>query len=131
MFDEWFDAEVVDAVVDLVPDEPLSASEVEDAAIQYALEHCAWCELELDEGSRREVGLPMPDRESLAVREGLTLLVATPDRVLTGIMTTGDSPAALADHDLIFFAGSSRCEKLIRKEAPRALKRRKKLVRMP
>jgi hypothetical protein len=127
MFDEWFDAEVDEGVVDLVPDEPLSEDEVEDAAIQYALEHCSWCDLELKEGQpRRAVGLAMLDRESFSFREGLTFVMATSDRFLTGIMTTRDSPAARDHMDVVFSACSSRCEKIIRKEATRALKRMKK-----
>jgi hypothetical protein len=131
MFDDWFDAELVDAVVDLVPEEPLSEAEVEEADIQYVLEHCAWCDLELDEGNRRAVGLRLADRESWAVRQGLTLPILLPDRVLTGIMTTPDSPAALAGDDLVFSACSSRCEKIIRKEAAHGLKRARQLMRMP
>lgn len=129
MFDEWFDAQVDEGVVDLVPDEPLSEDEVEDAAIQYALEHCAWCDLEVEGQHRRTVGLPMPDRQSLAFREGLTLLIASSDRFLTGIMTTRDSPAAMEHIDVIFSACSSRCEKIVRKEGARALKRMNKLAR--
>jgi len=51
------------------------------------------------------------------------------DRFLTGIMTTRDSPAAMDHMDVIFSACSSRCEKIIRKEATRALKRMNKSAR--
>ena len=74
MFDEWFDAQVDEAVVDLVPNAPLTLEEVEDDAVQYALEHCSWCNLELEEGQpRRAVGLPMLDRESWSFQKGLRL----------------------------------------------------------
>lgn len=131
MFDEWFDVELVDAVVDLVPEEPLSEAEVEEADIDHVLRHCAWCDIELEPESGRVVGLPLPDRGSLSAREGLTLPIAASDRILVGIVTTGDSPAAVEGHDLVFSACSSRCEKIIRKEAARGLKRTRKLMRMP
>jgi hypothetical protein len=131
MFDEWFDVEVVDAVIDLVPDEPLREAEVEEADIEYVLHHCAWCDLELEVEDTRVVGLPLPERESLAAREGLTLPIAASDRILIGIMTSRDSPAAVEGHDLVFSACSSRCEKILRKEAARGLKRMRKLMRTP
>lgn len=95
MFDEWFDTELVDAVVDLVPDEPLTEAEVEGADIDYALHHCAWCDIELEAEDLRAVGLALPDRELLAVREGFTIVVPASDRPLIGIMSTPDSPAAM------------------------------------
>jgi hypothetical protein len=127
MFDEWFDAEIVDTVIDLVPEEPLSEGEVEKAEIQYALSHCAWCDLELEPENRRVVSLSLADRAALASREGLTVVIPSSDRILTGIMTTADSPAASEGHDLVFSACSSRCEKIIRKEAVRGLRQATKL----
>ena len=56
-------------------------------------------------------------------------MVTTSDGFLTGIMTTGDSPAAMDHMDVVFSACSSRCEKIIRKEATRALKRMNKSAR--
>ncbi len=131
LFDEWFDAEVVDTVIDLVPAEPLSEDDVEEADIEYVLNHCAWCDLELEPENRRMVGLPLPDRGALASREGLTVLIPTSDRVLVGIMTMTNSPAAIEGDDLMFVACSSRCEKIIRKEAARGRKRGRKLIRVP
>jgi hypothetical protein len=55
--------------------------------------------------------------------------LATSDRFLTDIMTTRDSPAAGEHMDVVFSACSSRCEKIIRKEATRALKRLNKSAR--
>ena len=126
MFDEWFDAEVADTVVDLVPEEPLSQDEVEEADIEDVLNHCAWCDLEVEMESRRIVGLRMPVREAFAFREGLTIPVPVSNRVMFGIMTTADSPAAIEGKDVLFVACSSRCEKIIRKEAGRGFKRMKK-----
>lgn len=50
MFDEWFDVELTDTVVDLVPEEPLTQQQLDAADIGHLLAHCAWCELELEEG---------------------------------------------------------------------------------
>ena len=124
LFDRWFDAELTETVVDLIPEEPLTASDMEHAVVADVLQHCAWCDLELEPTEGRNVTLTVPERERLASREGLSLtLFVDEERALAGIVTTEDSPAAAAGEDLIFRACSSRCEKLIRKEAPRALRR--------
>jgi hypothetical protein len=129
LFDDWFDAEMTDTVVDLIPEEPLTAADIEHAAVADALQHCAWCGLELDPNEGRNVALRVPERERLASREGLSLtLFVDEEQSLSGILTTRESPAAAAGEDLMFRACSSRCEKLIRKEAPRGLRRLLKLL---
>jgi len=129
LFDAWFSVELSDTVVDLGPDEPLTEGEVEMAAVDDALQHCAWCDLELEPDEGRRVGLQVADRERLHFREGLALsLFVDDERALAGVLTTRDSAAAAAGEDLVFRACSSRCEKLIRKEAPRALRRLLKLL---
>jgi hypothetical protein len=129
LFDRWFTVELTDTVVDLSPDEPLTSAEAEDAALTDVLTHCAWCDLELEPDEGRGVALEIADRAPLASREGLTLVLSVDDeRALSGILTARDSPAALEGEDLIFRACTSRCEKLIRKEARIALRR---LLRNP
>lgn len=124
LFDAWFDAELTDAVLDLTPDEPISEAAAEGAAIDDVLIHCAWCDLEIGEDESRVVGIPVPQRDRLASRDGLTLTLFADDKQpLTGILAMLDSPAALSGEDLVFRACSSRCEKLIRKKAPPALSR--------
>ena len=124
LFEDWFDVELTDTVVDLAPDEPLTGAEMEMAAVSDALNHCAWCDLELEPDGGRNVGLSVPERERLASREGLALtLLLDDEQPLTGILTARDSPAAAAGDDFIFRACTSRCEKLIRKKAPHALRR--------
>jgi hypothetical protein len=124
LFDQWFAAELTDTVIDLTPDEPLTEGDVEAAAIADALQHCAWCDLELEPDEGRRVAIKVLERERLAAREGLALtLFVDEEQALPGIFTAQDSPPAAAGEDLIFRACSSRCEKLIRKEAPRALRR--------
>jgi ribosomal protein L24E len=124
LFDLWFAAELTDTVVDLAPDEPLTEADMELASMNDALLHCAWCDLELEPGEGRRVGFKVADRELLADREGLALwLVAADEHVLAGIVTARDSEAAANGDDLFFRACTSRCEKLIRKEVPRALRR--------
>ena len=128
LFDHWFAAELTDSVVDLTPDEPLSETDMEMAAVNDALQHCAWCDLQLGPNEGRHVGLKVAERERLASREGLALtLFVDEEKVLPGIVTTPDSPAGVAGEDLVFRACSSRCEKLIRKKAPPALSRLLKL----
>jgi len=124
LFDSWFAVELTDTVIDLAPDEPLTEADVEFESVNDALLHCAWCDLELEPEEGRRVGFKIADRERVASREGLVLSLLTDEgRVLTGILTTRDSDAAAAGDDLFFRACTSKCEKLIRKEAPRALRR--------
>jgi hypothetical protein len=124
LFDLWFEAELTDTVIDLAPDEPLTADDVAMAAMDEVLRHCAWCGLELEPEEARSVGLEVVARERLAPWEGSVLPLPVDDeRALIGILTTQDSDAAAVGDDLIFRACTSRCEKRIRHEAPRALGR--------
>jgi hypothetical protein len=124
LFNAWFDLEFTEGVMDLVPDEPLSTDDVESADVAYAISHCGWCGLELAPSEGRAVSLGVEDRRPLEVREGLALTLPTGDgHFVTGIVSASDSDGARAGEDLIFRACSSRCEKLIRKEVPRALRR--------
>jgi hypothetical protein len=124
MFDAWFDAEVTDTVIDLVPDEPLTETDVELGDLTYALSHCAWCELEIDEGAGRLAGFKVADRNRFAHREGLTVPVRIDDeQVLLGVAPLADSEEARTGYDLLFRACTSRCEKAIQKVVPKALRR--------
>ena len=100
MFDVWFAVELTDTVVDLAPDEPLTEADMELAAVNDVLHHCAWCDLELEPHEGRNVGLKVTDRERFASREGLTLsLLMDDEHVVAGILTTQDSDAAAAGDD--------------------------------
>jgi len=124
LFDAWFEAEVTSAVHDLTPEEPLTHEEVEAIDLEYAMSHCAWCEIEVDEGAERFAAFKLPDRSRHASREGLVLPVAIDrEQVAMGVMTVADSQAALAGDDVVFTICSSRCEKAIRKTVPRALRK--------
>jgi hypothetical protein len=124
LFDAWFDVEFTEAVVDLVPEEPLSEAEVEAADIAYTINHCGWCDLELKPSEGRRLTFTLTDRRVVASREGLALVLPmSDDRVVSGLVSAADSDAARAGEDLLFRACSSRCEKLIRKHVPRALRR--------
>ena len=124
LFDLWFAAELTDAVVDLAPDEPLTEADIELAALNDALNCCAWCDLELESDEGRRVGFRVTNRERLASREGLAFsLLIDDEHVVTGVLTTPDSDAAAAGDDLLFRACTSRCERVLRKEVPRALRR--------
>jgi hypothetical protein len=124
MFDAWFGIERTDAVVDLTPDEPLTNQEVELSELQYAMQHCAWCDIEIDEGEGRTVGFTLANRDQFAHRAGLTLpLIVNHERVVTGVMPPKDVFEGDAVGDVMFLACTSRCEKLIRKVVPKALRR--------
>jgi ribosomal protein L24E len=124
MFDQWFGAELTESVIDLDPEEPLTEIAAELADLAEAVHTCAWCELELEEGEGRMTGFPLADRERFASREGLVLPVRIEgEDVLVGIVTVRDSDDARAGNDLVFRVCSSRCEKVIRKLVPKALRR--------
>ena len=122
MFDAWFDAEITDTVIDLVPEHPLTETDVELADLGEAFHLCAWCDLEIEKGQGRFVGFTLADRDRFAHRAGLTLsLVIGHDRVLIGVVTPEESQEAADGNDLVFRACSSRCEKAVRKVVPKAL----------
>jgi len=124
LFNEWFDVDLIDTVVDLVPEEPLTQAEIDAEDLDYALHHCGWCGLDLGPDGSRAVGFTLPNRELFAFFEGRVLHVPARDgEAIPGIMSRGGSEAAAAEQDLLFRACSSRCEKLIRKHVPRGLQR--------
>jgi hypothetical protein len=124
MFDDWFIAAVSDHVFDLTPDEPLTHAEVEALGVEAALRRCAWCDIDIDEGTGRVVGFKLPNRERFAHREGLTLPLAIDnEQVVVGIMSPADSDLSRAAEDVVFRACTSRCEKALRKAVPKALRK--------
>jgi hypothetical protein len=124
MFIAWFDVEVTDAVYDLLSDEPLTQSDVDTADLQYALSHCSWCDVEVEEGAGRFAGFPLPERERLDVFEGRAFALPIDDETsVCLIMTFADSDPARAGEDLLVRVCSSRCEKRVRKVVPKALRR--------
>jgi hypothetical protein len=124
MFDRWFGAELTESVIDLDPEEPLTETDVELADLADAFQTCAWCGLELEKDAGRMTGFPLADREGFASREGLVLPIQIDkDDVVVGIVTPRDSDDARAGNDLLFRVCSSRCEKIVRKLVPKALRR--------
>jgi hypothetical protein len=124
MFMAWFDIEVTDSVYDLLPDEPLTQSDVDTADLEYAVSHCAWCDLEVEEGSGRFAGFPLFERERLDLFEGRAFGLPIDDETaLTVIMTLPESEPARAGEDVVVRVCSSRCEKRVRKIVPKALRR--------
>jgi hypothetical protein len=129
MFDEWFASEIGDAVIDLHPDEPLTEDDVDQAALAVALTTCAWCEAELGEEQGRTVGFALPDRNLLRHRQGLVwTLAAGKRRLVTGIISQVESDAAVEDVDIIFRACSRRCERLLNKMMPKAIRDASRLL---
>jgi hypothetical protein len=124
MFDAWFDAELTGSVFDLIPEEPLTQADVEEADLDSVVHRCAWCDIDIDEGAGRLVGFTLADRERFAHREGLVLpLAVDEERLVIGIMSRADSDAARAGDDVVFCVCTSRCEKAIRKVVPKAIRR--------
>lgn len=123
MFDAWFDAELCESIIDLVPDEPLTEDDMELEGLEVALNTCAVCGAELPGGSGRMIPFRLSDRDRLEHREGRVLaLPVARDRIIAGVVTPKDSTPAQDDADVIFRACSRRCEKQILKLVPRALR---------
>jgi hypothetical protein len=126
MFDAWFDAELTDAVVDLAPGQPLTETDVELGELTFALEHCAWCELEIEEGQGRFAGIKVADRNRFAGREGLTVPIPIDDdEIMLGLVPLPDSEEARTGYDLLFRVCTRRCEKAVHNVVPKALRRLK------
>jgi len=124
MFDAWFDAEITDAVIDLVPEQPLTQTDVELADLSEAFHLCAWCDVAIEESQGRFVAFKLPQRDRFAHRAGLTLsLLVGHGRTIMGAVTPEDSKEAADGDDIVFRACSSRCEKAIRKVVPKALRK--------
>ena len=123
MFDAWFASEVGDAVVDLAPEEPLTEDDVDREELEVALQTCAWCDAELDEERGRTVGFALPDRALLSHREGRVWAVGVGKRrFVTGIVSPVDSEIAAGGADIIYRACSRRCERLLNKLMPKAIR---------
>jgi hypothetical protein len=124
MFDEWFGIEATDAVMDLVPEEPLTQSDVDLADLAFAMHYCAWCESELAEGAGRFVGFSFADREREMGDELRVLALAIDDeQTVIGVVPPAGAAYGPAGDDLVFRACTARCEKALRKAVPKALRR--------
>jgi hypothetical protein len=124
MFDAWFGAATTDAVFDLTPEEPLTQADLDAADLDEAMNFCAWCDAELEGRQFRLVGFKLDDREKFAHREGLAFPVAINDEHLAlGVMSAEDSEAARGGRDVIFAACTSRCERILRKVVPKAVRK--------
>lgn len=123
MFDAWFATELVDSIVDLVPEEPLTEDEMDVVDVQETMSRCAWCGAELSEGQGRIVPFGVSARERFEEREGRVLaLLVRRDRVVTGVVTPRESSPSAEGADVIFRACNRACEKRLEKEVPHALR---------
>jgi hypothetical protein len=129
MFDAWFASEVGDAVVDLDPEEPLTEDDVDREELVVALNTCAWCDAELDAERARTVGFALPDCSLLSHREGRVWAVGVGKRrFVTGIVSPVDSDIAADGADVIYRACSRRCERLLNKLMPKAIRDASRLL---
>lgn len=124
MFDEWFDVELCASVLDLAPEEPLTQEQVDSLDLADAVNSCAACGIDVEEGHGRFVGFKVADRSRIAFRQGRVLHLPVDDeQVIPCIVTVDDSAAAREGDDLVVRVCSSGCEKAVRKVVPKALKR--------
>jgi ribosomal protein L24E len=123
MFNEWFDVELNASIYDLTPEEPLSQMQVDLADLAEASGRCAECGLDVEDGEGRFVGFKLADRSRFEIFQGrvLPLPVNEEQSVLT-IVTPAESDEARSGDDLLVRVCSSRCEKVIRKLVPPALR---------
>ncbi len=122
LFDQWFENELVDSIVDLVPDDPLTESDAELDALDHTLQTCAWCGAELGPGPPRMATFALPPEDRLDEREGHVLtLTMSGTRAVTGVVTERDSQPAAEGTDLFFCASSHRCQKRLEVGVPPAL----------
>jgi hypothetical protein len=132
MFDSWFDAEVSASVYDLTPDEPLTQTDVEVLELDGAMHRCAWCNAEVEDHEGRFVAFKLADRTRFAHRAGLVVPIPIDDeQVVMGVMSPAESDAAREGEDLAFRACTSRCEKLLRKAVPKALRKTVAVTEVP
>jgi hypothetical protein len=124
MFDQWFDVELADAVIDLVPEDPLTNDDMDQAELDIALHTCAWCDRELGDAEGRLIGFMLKDRHHYAHRRGKTLAIGLDDeRAVLGIVAPEDSEPARAGEDLVFKTCSRDCERALKSQVPKALRR--------
>lgn len=123
MFDEWFATELVDSIVDLVPEDPLTEDDMDVVDVQETMSRCAWCGAELGEDQGRIVPFGVSARDRFEHREGRVLsLLVRRDRVVTGVVTPRDASPSAEGADVIFRACGRACEKRLEKEVPHALR---------
>ena len=102
MFDAWFDAEITDTVIDLVPDEPLTQTDVELADSRRSVATLRV----VRPGDREERGplrrLQAGGWDRFADRAGLTVPLRIDDEcILLGAMTPDTSQEAQDGEDLV------------------------------
>jgi len=124
LFQQWFEVELNASVYDLTPGEPLTQADMDAADLEEADGFCASCGLELEEHEGRFAEFVLADRRRFEVFEGRVLrLSCDDDVVIPAIVTSADSEPARAGADLLVRVCSSRCEKIVRKLVPKALRR--------
>ncbi len=124
MFDDWFEAELADSTIDLVPDEPLNDAEMDVADVNEAMSYCAWCGAELGDGQGRIVPFALSDPERLAHRDGRAVdLMVRPDRLVLGVIAPpSEEGEDEGERRVIVWACSRPCEKRLEKHVPAALR---------
>jgi hypothetical protein len=124
MFAEWFDVELNASVCDLTPDEPLTQVEVDLEDLAFASGRCAACGLDLEPEQGRFTGFKLADRSRFEIFEGRVMpLPVDHEEAVFCIVSDRESEDALAGDDLLVRVCSSKCEKVIRKIVPDAVRK--------
>jgi hypothetical protein len=124
MFDAWFDVQLGNEVVDLVPEEPLTEEDLDVADLEACLRECTWCGAEIDPDGGRVAGFAIERPERLTHRAGRTLsVVVNRDRTIVGVVSPLDSDAAAAGGHIVFRTCSRDCDRALKATAPRALRK--------
>lgn len=124
MFKDWFDVELNASVYDLTPEEPLTQREADQSDLMAALDQCASCGIEIEEGAGRFASFTVADRSRLALFQGRVFpLPINEDEAVPCIVSVDDSDEARDGEDLLVRVCSSRCERQIRSVVSKALRR--------
>jgi ribosomal protein L24E len=129
LFDAWFDVELCSGVYDLDSDDPLTQADVDAADVVQATTVCAACGIDIEEGAGRYVGFKVADPQRLESWRGAVLpLAIDEDHVVLALPRPEPSDwpddENDSDGDLIVRVCSSKCEKVVRRVVPKALRKR-------
>jgi hypothetical protein len=123
MFKEWFEVELNESVYDLTPDAPLTQAEVDLEDLAVASGQCAACGLEVEPEQGRFTTFKLADRSRFETFAGRVLaLPLDGDESVLCLVSEKTSEEALAGDDLLVRVCSRRCERIMRKIVPAALR---------
>lgn len=129
MFDAWFDVELCASVYDLDPDAPLTQYQVDVENLADAMAFCAACGMELERDEGQLTGFKVADPQRLDLFRGRVLPLEVDEGVIDCLVPPDDIDIGEDGDDLFVRVCSAKCEKVVRKVVPKALRRY--LARLP